>query len=238
MPPRRNLLRRVGLTDHLNAKPATLSGGQAQRVALARALATRPAALLLDEPFAALDAATRPETRRDFRAFLADFAGPTILITHDPIDALTLADRVVVLEEGRVTQTGTMSEATARPRTRYVADLIGLNFLSGQADGTTVQVDGGGVLIAAEPHRGPVVVTVAPGAVALHRRQPEGSARNHWHTRVEHLDIAGQRVRVRVGAPLPLVSEITAAAIAELGIREGDEVWVSVKATEVTVVPR
>jgi len=118
------LLERVGLAAHADQKPATLSGGQAQRVALVRALATDPAALLLDEPFAALDATVRPEMRRDVGAFLAEFAGPTVLVTHDLTDALTLADRLVVIEDGRVTQSGTTSEVTSHPQTQYVADLI------------------------------------------------------------------------------------------------------------------
>jgi molybdate transport system ATP-binding protein len=233
-----DLLTRVGLADQLDQKPSTLSGGQAQRVALARALAADPAALLLDEPFAALDAASRPALRRDVRAFLADFAGPTLLVTHDPIDALALADRVVVLEHGRVTQSGAIADVTARPATRYVADLLGINFLVGRAEGTTIHVDDGPTLVAADENTGPVFVTVAPSAIALHRAEPEGSSRNRWRTQVEHLEPLGQRVRVQLGSPLSLVAEITTQAIGELAVREGDEVWVSLKATEITTYRR
>ena len=233
-----DLLGRVGLSVQAGQKPATLSGGQAQRVALARALATNPAALLLDEPLAALDATTRTEVRRDLRTQLEDFAGPTILITHDPIDALALADRVVVLEDGRITQTGTIAEITSRPRTRYVADLIGINFVPGRADGTTIHTDAGTVLTTADSGSGPVFVTIDPSAITLHRNEPEGSARNRWRTTVAHLELMGQRVRVQLGAPLPLVAEVTPDAIAALEIREGDPVWVSVKATEIASYPR
>jgi molybdate transport system ATP-binding protein len=183
------------VADHAQARPRALSGGQAQRVALARALATEPRALLLDEPLAALDVATRVEVRRDLRRHLATFAGPTVLVTHDPVDDLALADHVVVLEAGRATQSGTIAEVTSRPRTRYVADLIGTNLVHGTATTGTVTTDSGAVLIVAEGGDGPVSATVAPAAVALHRREPEGSPRNRWATTVAHLDLLGDRVR-------------------------------------------
>ena len=233
-----DLLERLGVADHAQARPRALSGGQAQRVALARALATEPRALLLDEPLAALDVATRVEVRRDLRRHLATFAGPTVLVTHDPVDALALADHVVVLEAGRATQSGTIAEVTSRPRTRYVADLIGTNLVHGTATTGTVTTDSGAVLIVAEGGDGPVSATVATAAVALHRREPEGSPRNRWATTVAHLDLLGDRVRVALGDPLPLVAEITPAALADLGLREGDPVWASVKATEITTYPR
>src|SRR5262249_35031451 len=124
-------LARVGLADHADHRPRALSGGQAQRVALARALAIEPRLLLLDEPLSALDAGTRGDVRRDLRRHLATFEGPRLLVTHDPVDAYTLADRVVVLEGGRVVQRGSLAEITAQPRSRYIADLVGVNLLSG-----------------------------------------------------------------------------------------------------------
>ncbi|MBX7161509.1 MAG: ABC transporter ATP-binding protein, partial [Acidimicrobiia bacterium] len=133
------LLERVGVGAQAGLKPRSLSGGQAQRVALARALAADPAVLLLDEPLAALDAATRIDVRRDLRRYLRDFTGPTILVTHDPVDALALADHVAIIEAGRLTQTGTIAEVTTRPRSRYVADLLGTNLLHGTAHGTTIE---------------------------------------------------------------------------------------------------
>lgn len=232
------LLERVGVASHADARPNALSGGQAQRVALARALATDPRALLLDEPLAALDAGTRVEVRRDLRRHLVEFDGPTLLVTHDPVDALVLADRVAVLEAGRVTQSGTIAEVTTRPRSRYVADLIGTNLLSGTADGTVIRCATDLVLATAEPHRGPVFVLIAPAAIALHRSEPEGSPRNRWSGTVEHLELVGDRVRVRLAEPVGLVAEVTTAAVAELALREGDPVWISVKATEVVTYPR
>jgi molybdate transport system ATP-binding protein len=233
-----SVLERVGAMGHADARPGALSGGQAQRVALARALATDPAALLLDEPLAALDAGTRVEVRRDLRRYLADFAGPTLLVTHDPVDALALADHVAILESGRLTQTGTIAEVTTRPRSRYVADLIGTNLVRGQAAGTVVTSDTGVALTIAGSHQGPVFATIAPAAVALHRHEPEGSPRNRWPASIDHLDLLGDRVRVRLAPPLGLVAEITPAAAADLDLREGDPVWVSVKATEVVAYPQ
>jgi molybdate transport system ATP-binding protein len=234
----RRWLERVGVSDAADLEPRGLSGGQAQRVALARALATEPRALLLDEPLAALDAGARVRIRRDLRRYLAEFAGPSLLVTHDPVDALALADRVAILEHGRVTQTGTLAEVTTRPRSRYVADLIGTNLVHGTADGTLVRAGPDRRFTIAESHAGAVFLTIPPAAVALHRREPEGSPRNRWATAVRHLDLLGDRVRVHLDPPLDLVAEVTPGAVDELSLAEGEQVWASVKATEIVAYPR
>jgi len=226
-------LERAGVGAQADLKPEALSGGQAQRVALARALATDPAALLLDEPLAALDADTRTTVRRDLHRFLADYQGVTILVTHDPIDALALADHVAILERGSLTQAGTLAEVTTRPRSRYVAGLLGTNLLHGAAKQTTITTVDGTRFTTAEAHHGTVFATIAPSAVALHRREPEGSPRNRWSTSVSHLDRLGDRVRVHLSPPLNLVAEVTPAAVDELDLHEGAPIWASVKATEI-----
>jgi molybdate transport system ATP-binding protein len=230
-------LDRVGLAGHADARPRALSGGQAQRVALARAMVSDPRLLLLDEPLAALDAATRAEVRRDLRRHLASFDGTRLLVTHDPLEAVALADRLVVLEGGRVTQTGTPQQVSARPRSRYVAELVGVNLFRGHAAGGVVRLAGGATLVAAGDHHGEVFAAVHPHAVALHRRAPEGTPRNVWAGAADTLDIVGDRVRVRVAGPVPIVAEVTPAAAAELRLADGGPVWASVKATEVTVYP-
>jgi len=230
-------LERVGLAEHADARPRALSGGQAQRVALARAMVADPRLLLLDEPLAALDAATRSEVRRDLRRHLASFDGTRLLVTHDPLEAMTLADRLVVLERGRITQTGTAAEVSARPRSRYVAELVGVNLFRGRADGHTLHLSGGGILVAADGHHGEAFAAVHPHAVALHRRAPEGTPRNVWAGTAETLDAVGDRVRVRVTGTVPIVAEVTPAAAAELRLADGGPVWAAVKATEVTVYP-
>jgi molybdate transport system ATP-binding protein len=231
-------LDRVGLGTLGASRPATLSGGQAQRVAVARALATEPGLLLLDEPLAALDAGTRATVRRDLREHLAGFGGATVLVTHDPLDALALADRVVVVEAGRATQSGTLAEVTTRPRTAYVAQLIGVNLLRGDAAGTTVRLDGGDTTVTiAEDRHGPTLLVVRPQAVALHRAPPDTSARNQWACTITGFDLLGDHVRVRLSGPVDLVADVTPAAVAEMGLAEGSPVWASVKATEVTAYP-
>jgi molybdate transport system ATP-binding protein len=232
-------LERVGLSDRATARPAELSGGQAQRVALARALALEPAMLLLDEPLAALDATTRNEVRRDLRRHLAGFPGVRVLITHDPVDAGLLADHVVVLDGGRIAQAGTPAELTARPRTAWVAELTGTNLFTGAgAPGGGITLDGGGSLVAAGDHQqGPVLAVVHPRAVSLHRGRPEGSVRNAWPGRVTAVEPIGDRLRVRVGGVPPIVAEITVDGGRQIGLVEGTEVWVSVKATEIDAYP-
>jgi molybdate transport system ATP-binding protein len=231
-------LGRVGLTEAAGSRPAQLSGGQAQRVALARALATKPRLLLLDEPLAALDAGTRAEIRRELCRHLDEFAGVRVLVTHDPVDAATLADRLVVIEHGRVSQTGTVSEVSAHPRSEYVAQLVGLNLYRGDAVRGSITIAGAAVLETGDSHLGgSVFAAVNPRAVALYRTEPDGSPRNRWHGTVTDLDVLADRVRVRLDGPAPVIAEITAAAAEELGIEPGVRLWSVIKATDVRVYP-
>jgi molybdate transport system ATP-binding protein len=230
-------LSRVGLGEFRASKPKQLSGGQAQRVALARALATEPRLLLLDEPLAALDATTRLETRRELRRQLEGYDGVRLLVTHDPMEAIALAERLVVLEAGRISQVGTPQDISERPRSRYVADLVGVNLFRGQATGDEVLIGPAGRLVAPDTGRGEVFAVVHPHAVSLYRVPPTGTPRNVWKGTVEALDLEGERVRVRVGGPLPIVAEVTPAAVADLRLADGGPIWASVKATEVTVYP-
>ena len=230
-------LERVGLAAHGRTRPRGLSGGERQRVALARTLATEPRLLLLDEPLSALDAAVKAEVRSELRRHLESFEGMRILVTHDPLEATLLADRLVILERGRVVQEGTVVEVSARPRTAYVAELVGQNLYRGVAAGAAITLDDGGSLVAAEPASGAVFATVPPRAVAIHRHQPEGTPRNAWRVTVADVEAVGDRVRVRLTGAPPVVAEITPAALAELRLDPGEEVWTSVKATEVAIYP-
>jgi molybdate transport system ATP-binding protein len=231
-------LARVGL-DGLGAqRPGQLSGGQAQRAALARALVGDPALLLLDEPLSALDARTRLTVRAELRRHLAAFAGSTVLVTHDPVDAMALADRVVVVEEGKVVQTGTPVEVSRRPRTDYVARLVGLSLLPGTGDGRSVRLDDGGVVAVGEETAGPVFAAVRPESVALYLVRPEGSPRNVWRARLVGATPHGVTVRCELAGEVPLVADVTATAFAELGLVPGAEVWATVKASEVAVYAR
>ena len=230
-------LDRMGLAEHAGARPHALSGGQAQRVALARALAPGPRLLLLDEPLAALDAGTRMTVRADLRRHLADFPGCSVLVTHDPLDAMVLADHLVVLEGGRVVQSGRPADVARAPRTEYVARLVGLNLYRGRAHDGVVALTAGGRLATTEPCDGEVLAAFPPSAVALHRGRPDGSARNTWQGRVTGLEQSADVVRVSLAAEPPVLADVTTAAVADLSLHLGSPVWAAVKATEVRAYP-
>jgi len=230
------LLGRLGAAPLASARPGALSGGEIQRVALARALAGSPRMLVLDEPFSAIDASARGELRRLLLEHLALFEGPRLVVTHDPVEAAALADRIAVLEEGRLVQSGTVAEVCARPRSTYVAHLVGLNLYRGVASAGRITTSSGSSLIAAEG-QGDVFAVLHPRAVALHRERPSGTPRNVWRGEIESLEPLGDRLRVRVGGALPIVAEITRGAADELALQQRGAVWISFKATEVEVFP-
>jgi molybdate transport system ATP-binding protein len=231
-------LARVALSDYADQRPRALSGGQAQRVALARALAATPRVLLLDEPLAALDAATRATVRRDLRRFLDSFDGMRVLVTHDPVDAYALADRVAIVEHGRVVQSGTLADVTAHPRSRYVAELVGVNLLSGVVHGGTLTTDAGVAVVVADAEPGDSYAVIRPQSITLTASRPtDSSARNSWQGTITDIDRLGDRARVAVAGAVPLTAEITVAALQQLDLRPGDEVWATVKATEIEVAP-
>ena len=230
-------LDRLGLGDHTRHRPAALSGGQQQHVALARALATDPSLLLLDEPLAALDATTHANVRRDLRRHLAVFDGVRVLITHDPLDAYALADRVIVIEAGHITHSGTLAAIAAQPRSRYVAHLVGTNLLTGTIDTAIFRTAGGASLVVDDSHQGPAYAAITPSAIALYRTPPDGSPRNVWRTTIADIDQSFDRARVTLNAPLPITAELTVAGLAALDSHPGDEIWASVKATEIATYP-
>ncbi|MEU9101583.1 ABC transporter permease [Streptomyces sp. NPDC048361] len=233
-------LDRLGVGQLAQRRPAQLSGGQAQRVALARALAARPRLLLLDEPLAALDQTTRAHVRHTLRTHLAGFTGVCLIVTHDPVEALSLADRVLVLDRGRALQDAPPAEVTRHPRSPWVARMLGRNAWPGTAAADGLRLAGGGRIVAAEqlPDGSRALAIIAPEAVALHRARPDGSPRNVWPGTVREVTASGSRLRVLIGsADAPdLIAEVTPEAAAELGLVEGAAVWSSVKATEVTLV--
>jgi molybdate transport system ATP-binding protein len=240
------LLDAVGIGDRANAKPAQLSGGESQRVAIARALAHEPRLLLLDEPLSSLDVRARAEIRALLRRLLAGFGGVAIVVTHDPVDAMTLAEDVVVLENGRVTQSGTVDDVRAAPRTAYAAELVGINLFTGRlepiGDGSaTLRTPNGNVVVPFPPDlAGPlddVIGLLRPADVAIYREQPSpGSARNVITGTVRSIASDGERARVRIDASPPLVADVTPGSVKRLGLTEGTKVWASFKAVEVRLV--
>jgi molybdate transport system ATP-binding protein len=229
---------RFGLESFAQRRPANLSGGQTQRVALARALATTPSVVLLDEPTSALDVRAKAEIRRDLLRMKSEGNITTLLVTHDPLDAFALADRVIVLEEGRMVQSGSLDEVASHPQSRHIADMVGLSLVRGEIhDGELITTSGARLVVPLDSPTGPSVASIRPASVSLHRSQPEGSARNVWLMTVTDLDQHPERVRARLDGPIPLLAELTPAGAAALSLCIGDTVWASVKASEVTVSP-
>lgn len=231
------LIEAFGVVDLLDLKPGQLSGGQAQLVSLVRALASDPRLLLLDEPFSALDAALRGQVREALRRWLDNFDGPTVIISHDAVDAFALADEVAVLERGRRTQLGRPDDIRRRPATSYAASLTGTNRFEADAVAGTLQMSGCPISIQTwnVEVSGGVIASIPAEAIALYNDRPSGSPRNTWHTQVETVTSMGSTVRVTVGAPLPLSIDVTPSAVTDLSLKEGSPVWASVKATEVDV---
>lgn len=239
-------LAEVDAADLADRRPRQLSGGQAQRVALARALAAEPDVLLLDEPLAGLDVAAAAAMRTVLRRVLGRDGRSVVLVTHDVLDVLTLADRVLILEDGRVSETGPAASILARPRSRFGARFAGVNLVAGTAgDGGVLHTAWGatwhGVAGADVVAGRPAVALFDPAAVAVYRDRPSGSPRNTVEVVVAELDSRGQAIRVR-GEEQPdggpgLAADVTPDSAAELRLVPGDRVHFAVKAQAVALHP-
>ncbi len=230
-------LDRLEVAEFADRRPRQLSGGQAQRVAIARALASEPGLLLLDEPTASLDATAAMSLHTALREHLHSVSAVTVVVTHTALDALVLADRLVVMDRGAIVQVGSPTDVAAHPRTQHVAALVGLNLLRGSATDGVVRLPGGTEVVAAERLSGEAFAAFSPQAVSLFAERPSGSPRNVWSGTVASITSHGDAVRVEMAAAVPLLADITPAALASLRLGRGSPVWASVKATEVTVYP-
>jgi len=232
-------LERLGLTALGDRPVRAISGGESQRVALARALASEPRALLLDEPFAALDVPSRGALRSELRGFLAGCALPTVLVAHDPVDAFALGDRVAVMERGGLTQVGTHEELLAHPRGAFVAELAGLNFYRAElATGRGLKEARAGEVafhVLADDRSGPSFLAFAPSEVALGPERRPGSAQNVFPGRVVEVQPLPDRLRVVLDVGVTMAADVTREAGASLGLAPGRPVWASVKATAIRV---
>jgi molybdate transport system ATP-binding protein len=208
-------------------------------VAIARALASEPVALLLDEPFGALDVSTRGALRSELRSFLAGCALPTVLVAHDPVDAFALGDRVAVMEHGALTQAGTHEDLLAHPRGAFVAELAGLNFYRASlASGRGLKEARVGELVfhvLADDRSRPSFLAFAPSEVALAGGRLPGSPQNVFAGRVVEVRALADRLRVVLDVGVALAADVTREAGASLGLAAGRPVWASVKATAIRV---
>jgi molybdate transport system ATP-binding protein len=237
------LLERFGVDRLADVRPRKLSGGEKQRVALARALARRPQALLLDEPLSALDARTRARAARELSEALREIEVPTLLVTHDFLEAAQLGDRVAVVDRGKVVQDGAASELAARPRSAFVADFAGAVVLTGSAKAgegglTIVDLDGGGSVVSTDSAAGPVAVSVYPWEIEIDRAGARhgGSARNHLAAEVASITSVGNRMRLGLRAGQQLTAEITQGSATRLGLEVGSRVTASWKAAATRIV--
>lgn len=232
------LLARAHLEDLSGRKPATLSGGQTQRVALVQALAPSPQLLLLDEPLAAVDARAKHLIRNDLAHHLRAYRGTTVIVTHDPMDALTLSERILVLEHGQLVQAGPPEHLMRYPATDYVASIAEVAIVRGQAHaGRLATASGRPLWIADHRLQGPCVAVIRPETVTLHRDEPRGSARNTWQGQVRQMRTIADRVIVHVDGDPHVIAAITQPAAKELHLAPGLDVWVSVKALEIHAHP-
>jgi molybdate transport system ATP-binding protein len=232
-------IERLGLGGLGGRRVSELSGGQRQRVALARALASEPRLLLLDEPFGSLDVATRGAVRSELRRFLAECGLPTVLVTHDPVDALAFGERIAVLEDGRLTQVGSREQLITEPRSPFVAELAGLNlYRADLAEGRGLkEASSSGISfhVLADERRGPAFVAFAPAEVSLSLERLPGSAQNAFLGRVVEVSPMPDRLRVVLDVGVVLVAEVTREAAAALGLGVGRPLWASIKATAIHV---
>lgn len=240
------MLEQLGIDDLASRRPSRLSGGQQQRVALARALILKPQLLLLDEPLSALDLHTRRQVRAELRSILAKLPCATLFVTHSPFEAMVFGDRMAVVEQGRIVQVGGREELLRQPRSRYVAELIGVNWFQGKiisrdSSGLAAIETRDGILHAVgEDVREESYIAVDPREITLHTSRPTGTAQNVFEGQILELlpePPQGERVRVVLKTHPPLVAEITAHSVQSLGLREGSSVFASFKATAARTYP-
>ncbi|MFD4179837.1 sulfate/molybdate ABC transporter ATP-binding protein [Rhodococcus sp. NPDC058514] len=238
-------LREVDAEPLAGRRPSQLSGGQAQRVAIARALAADPRLLLLDEPMAALDVGSAPAVRRLLRRILREEQRTAVLVTHDVLDALALADHVIVIESGRIVERGSVRDVLTSPRSAFAARMAGVNLVSGTiAEPGLLLTDWGTTLsgIGETAVGSDAVALFRPGAVAVHLEPPEhASPRNVIAVTIADLDVHGTTVRIR-GTDHPdgsigPAADVTAAAVADLDLAPGQHVYFVVKTQELELHP-
>ena len=214
--------------------PSELSAGERQRAAIARALAARPKVLFLDEPFSALDIQGKRRGRSLLKEALAIGVSGWLIVTHDLVDAFTLADRVMIIEGGKLSQFDVPDRIRSRPGSEWIADLVGWNYYEGIGEGSVVTLPHGTTIFTAQDDLdGPTSISINPASVSIFKSQPSGSPRNSWLSSIQNIEILDGRARVSLVGEIDICADITTVAANELRQSISSEVWVSVKATEV-----
>ena len=234
----------VGIPELAERRPGQLSGGQQQRAAVARALVLDPRLLLLDEPLSSLDLQTRRALRVELRALLRRLSCVTVYVTHSPVEALVLGDRLVVLDGGRVAQAGSRDDLLRSPRSPFVAELVGTNLFVGRpvergwTPSEAIRTPHGTYAVDETGGSGATYLTVSPREITLFRARPDSSAQNVFAGTVQEIvpePPGGERVRVVLRTKPVLVAEVTREAVGELALVEGTPVFAAFKATGVHV---
>jgi molybdate/tungstate transport system ATP-binding protein len=240
----RGLLARFDILSLASRHPGTLSGGEKQRVALARALATRPAVLLLDEPFAALDSDTRSTCMHEVKTLQKETGLTVLQVSHARDEAYLLADQVLVMDRGMLLQSGRPSEVFSRPAHRTVASIAGFeNVLEGTAEstgfGTTRLAVGGGILVTdGAPKAGErYSICIRAGDIALSREETTNEgADNRIDGRVSSVTATDQGSRLRIEGAFPLIIDVSRHLALEPGFREGDRVIARIDPRDVHLI--
>ena len=235
----RAIVKMLGITDLLHRDVSTLSGGEAQRVALARALVLEPKILLLDEPLSALDPNIQERVRAEIKDLHKKFGITTIHVTHNREEAIIMADRIAVMENGRIFQVGTPEEIFRKPASRFIAEFVGVqNIFSGQISKKgLVEVDElvGGPIFTTSRLKGKVTITVRPEDIIISPEKVRTSARNVIFGTVVGMTDRGTVIKVDINAGREFSVYITRQALEDLGINIGSEVYLMFKASAVHV---
>jgi tungstate transport system ATP-binding protein len=235
----------VGLTEYRNRNARTLSGGEVQRVAIARAMATRPEVLLLDEPTANLDPVSASRIEKLIAGIIKNDAITVIMATHDMAQGQRLADRISVLVNGEIVQSGGAREIFTSPRNREVAEFVGMeNIIDGvviSSEGEMAAVDANGTIIEAVADYNigeEVSVCIRPEDITVALSRLSSSARNSLAGTVTLTVFSGPLCRVEIDCGFPLVALVTRKSAEEMGLKKGTRVYATFKAVSIHVIKR
>lgn len=242
-------LERLGIASLQDEIPSRLSAGQCQRVALARTIVIEPCILLMDEPLSALDTQLRARVRNELKILLRQLSIPTLIVTHDALDAIGLGDTVMVMEQGRIVQQGTYDALLAQPASRFVAEFVESNAYAGQLKSVNGQgeaivtlekgIDIHAVLDDAQMEEctHTLLVVIHPWDVALMKTPAMGSIDNVLQGEILGIFPLRDRVRVLIDAGIRIIAEMTRVSLDALKLKEGSVVHAGFKAMAVRVFP-